>query len=102
MSHIVSSDFFAEAANLESGQETFQQTYSSRANLHKTRVSASEVTRHLALPEHSETADESLRRRPRLAIFVSGGGSNFRKIHEAILDHFIRAEAAVRLELFSN
>lgn len=34
-------------------------------------------------------------RKPRLAIFVSGGGSNFRAIHTGILDGRINAEVAV-------
>ena len=33
---------------------------------------------------------------PRLAVFVSGGGSNFRAIHAAILNCQIQAEVAVR------
>ena len=33
---------------------------------------------------------------PRLAVFVSGGGSNFRAIHAAILNCQIKAEVAVR------
>lgn len=32
---------------------------------------------------------------PRIAVFVSGGGSNFKAIHAAILDGRIRAEVAV-------
>ena len=36
-------------------------------------------------------------RKPRLAFFVSGGGSNFRSIHAAILDGHIQADVAVRL-----
>jgi hypothetical protein len=34
--------------------------------------------------------------RPKLAVFVSGGGSNFRAIHAAILDGRIKADVAVR------
>ena len=38
---------------------------------------------------------------PRLAVFVSGGGSNFRAIHAAILDGRIKADVAVGLFLCS-
>ncbi len=36
------------------------------------------------------------KQRPRLAVFVSGGGSNFKRIHAAILDLTINADIAVK------
>ena len=46
-------------------------------------------------------APDSTERKPRLAIFVSGGGSNFRAIHAGILDGRINAEVAVSRHLSS-
>ena len=40
--------------------------------------------------------DTSQKPKARLAVFVSGGGSNFKAIHEAVLDGRIHADIAVR------
>lgn len=50
----------------------------------------------------SPPALQELKKKPRLAIFVSGGGSNFRAIHAAIFDGRIDAEVAVRPTLESH
>lgn len=48
----------------------------------------------------SPPAFEATERKPRLGIFVSGGGSNFRAIHCATVDGRINADVAVRGTLF--
>ena len=41
--------------------------------------------------------DERPSKRPKLAVFVSGGGSNFKKIHAAILSHSIQADISASI-----
>ncbi len=49
---------------------------------------------------HKAAASSSIRSQnpAKLAVFVSGGGSNFRAIHDAILSGHIHAQIAVRLK----
>ena len=49
---------------------------------------------------HTAAASSSIRSQQpaKLAVFVSGGGSNFRAIHDAILSGHIHAQIAVRLK----
>ena len=53
------------------------------------RISETNATSQPALPEISDDL-------PRIAVFVSGGGSNFRAIHSAILNGSIKGEISVR------
>ena len=55
---------------------------------HRQRKTSCRAAVNLPAPDLTE-------KKPRLAIFVSGGGSNFRAIHAGILDGRINAEVAV-------
>ncbi|XP_074588520.1 phosphoribosylglycinamide formyltransferase, chloroplastic [Curcuma longa] len=82
-------------------RQTLKKTYSSfngvvptagRKNLgFECRCDASETETYV----ETKTASGSSARRKRLAVFVSGGGSNFRSIHEAIKGKLVHGDIAV-------